>query len=97
MEHFDVTKHFDVHDQAFGSNDKALSCDLYTSSSEQDSEFRYERLMIQTAPVPSRSAKTQVSFLVAKPNKVQLKLSLLAGSPQEKVVSYSERSQKQFF
>lgn len=70
-------KHFDVRDQAFGSNDEALSCDLDTSSSEQDLEFRHKRLMIQTAPIPSQSAKTQVSYLVAEPNTAQLKLSWL--------------------
>lgn len=83
MRQFDVTKHFDVRDQAFGSNDEALSCDLATLTFAQDSEFRHEQLMTRTAPVPSQSAKTQASFLAAEPNTVQLKLSWLEGNPQE--------------
>lgn len=75
-------KHFDVRIQVFGSNEGTPSCDE-TLNFVLDSESHHAQLKIQTAPVPSRSAKTQASFLVAKTNTVRSTFSWQEGSPQE--------------
>lgn len=62
-------------DQASGSNEEAPSYDLDMLDLLPDSGFHLEQVKSETPPIPSRFAKIQAFFLVARTNTALLELS----------------------
>lgn len=68
-------QYYDARDPAFESNGEGPSYDLDKLHTVPDSGFRQLQVKTQIALIPSQSAKTQASYLVARTNIVQSELA----------------------